>query len=503
MKRVLIAIIMCIPILLNAQSRLKRYTGKGLREDLSIIKKADALAYKKACKDSIYSYDVFVSYLKDKNLEVDEVTEDFNLKDIFKRVVIKHKKIKDEDKAAWKQEFYNYEFEKNLLLLKQNRIKEDSLRRNDWSESDTYIALKLFSTYQIPQQSDNILSILDNYEISVDDIFSTYNYFRQYDKPRKIAERYAPSLLFANPQEIKIKDADFDCIQKFLKRHLKDLSTAAVYKQILSETNYINGRNYSGIDPNLVGSKKIMALFELDKNNNQIQELENLIKYWNDVSKNRTWEKYVLSSSMKFEKTCSNLNDALFYRKNHPLTDGVLRFSNYDEKNKKENTRFVVKEIPYKVIGDSLIVDGTCMLNVIEEQYPHADGDWYKKYTMNVKVYIVVKNGVAISRKFTGTHKVWGPDKRVFDKTKGGLIQKTASTLAAKPAVVKTNDMSKVDNTEIILSSNRIEELLRLSNIDNVSLDYLCKQYIKYPNESKYLEGIKMPIKNIDFSKLK
>ena len=59
------------------------------------------------------------SYLDYKRISIDEVSEKSQLKEIFKRVVTKGKKFKDEDRNTWKQEFYYYEFDKIMDLLKK------------------------------------------------------------------------------------------------------------------------------------------------------------------------------------------------------------------------------------------------------------------------------------------------------------------------------------------------------------------------------------------------
>lgn len=495
----LLILVATIPVSSYAQYWMKRYHGTGDRNNMFLIDKADALAYKRACNDSIYTYDVMLSYLQSKNISVDEVTEDYNLRDIFKRVVSKRKKFKDDDKRAWKQEFYNYEYDKILSALIKERSAEDSIKRNKWFLSDTYLALKYFSQYAIPDVNDNNILMLCKYKIDVSDIYYTYRQFERCDS-KNVIKHYRE--YFDDKEHYNYTESDFNCIYNYLKSNLKDTTTIMVYRKILNEMNYLDGRNFSGINPSLYGMQKVRALFELDKDNDNVKELEMLVKHWLYANKNQLWEKYNLTKSDMFKKTCSKINDALEYRKTHPLTDGVIRFNNYTEENKKKNTSFLIKEIPYKVSGDCLVVDGDCFLNIIEDQYRNATGDFYKKFTLNAKVLVKVKNGVAISKKITGFHKVWEPDKKVWDKTKGGILQKTARTLEAKPVVARTNDLSKMDDTEILLSTGRIEELMRVSTIEEGSVEELVKLFLKNPTDNRYIEKIYFPIKKIETRKL-
>ena len=80
-----------------------------------------------------------------------------------------------------------------------------------------------------------------------------------------------------------------------------------------------------------------------------------------------------MANNKEFNAACVDLNNALEYRKTHPLEGGVIR-----ETIKISDTNHVIKEIPYKVLGDELVADGTCILNFVDEQYKNANGDWYK-----------------------------------------------------------------------------------------------------------------------------
>ena len=93
-KYLLFILVATMPYSSYAQYEMKRFKGTGNRNNMHLVNKADALAYKRACNDSIYTYDVLLSYLQSKNISVDEVTEDHNLREIFKRVVSKRKKFK-------------------------------------------------------------------------------------------------------------------------------------------------------------------------------------------------------------------------------------------------------------------------------------------------------------------------------------------------------------------------------------------------------------------------
>ena len=496
-KIYLLALFALFPLVTFAQYSFIRHKWQHNGPLMSgLIRQADRIAYDRACNDSIYSRDVLQSYLDYKKISADEVTEKSQLREIFKRVITKGKKFKEEDRNTWKQEFYYFEYDKIIAQLKEKATMEDSLQRHDWSGSDLYLGLKIYCLHGIPETTNSNLKLLEKYNVDIEDVYNHYYRYYPSEKPTSLLEKL-PAIRVRNREDIE--KIDFQPLHNYLRNNVKDSIIKNLYGQVLKEIGYLKKRDIPGIEPGWNDSKKINVLFEKDKNNDNVKELETLYRQWKNMTSNHLWEKYVLSHDREFDAACTALNNALEYRKSNPLEGGVIR-----EKVNLSETKHVSKEIPYKVVGDELVVDGTCILNFIEDQYKNANGDWYKKYTMNIVVKIIVENGVAISKTFSGIHKVWSPDKRVWDRTKGGFLEKTANTLDAKPVVVKTNDMSKTDNPDIILSQDYINEFLRFSYERDVSIPQLCKEYFKNPSKSKYyLDILKMPLRPIDTSKIK
>lgn len=496
-KFCLLFFIVFSPLVTNAQYDFIRHKWQLQGPLMSVlIQQADKIAYQRACNDSIYTREVMLSYLDYKKIKIDEVTEKYNLKDIFIRVVAKGKKFKDEDRPKWKQEFYFYEFDKIMDYLKENVAKEDSLLRSDWSKSDLYLGLKMYCLHGIPEITNNNYKLLEKYNVDIDDIYRHYIGYYPYEKPTSILKKLP---VIEIQKKSDIENINFQLLHNYLKVNIKDSIIMNLYGQVLKETGYLNKRDIPEIEPSWNDLKKIKVLYEKDKNSDNVKELESLYTQWNRMVSDYMWEKYALSINKNFNDACSALNNALEYRKLHPLQSGVIK-----ETVNVSETKHVTKEIPYKVVGDELVVDGTCILNFVDNQYKNANGDWYKKYTMNVKVIIKVENGIAISKSFSGIHKVWSPNKKVWDRTNGGFLEKTANTLDAKPVVVKTNDMSKVENPSIILSQDYINEYLRFSYVRDVSIKNLCKEYLKNPTQSQYyLDVLKMPLRPIDTSKIR
>jgi len=470
-------------------------------------------AFKKACREHIiYSYDFLMDYLTYKNIRVDEVPEKEGLREIFERVVIKKKKFRKKDKPIWKQEYYNYEYSKNLsrLRIKLNEERKiDSIKRNNWDESNLYLALKMYKSYH-PHMEDKSFVNLDKYSVNIEEVYDQYCkevWPNSHFSPKALRQKYKVNDI----EDINLPDSDFLFLEKYIDRYINNirgiLDTKNMYKNILEETGYY--RFYFSRPSTIKKTAKnpIDALFEIDKNNDKVKELEMLINYYMDESNKKQLKKYFLSKNDKFKEICVKLDEALEYRKNHPLTDGIYKYNSKDDvRNKNAVNEYHYVEIPYKVQGDSLVPHGTCILHIFEGQYPNADGDWYRQYTLDAKVYIQVENGVAKSKKITGFHKVWSPDKRVWDRTKGSFLQKASATLHAKPAVVRVNNLSKLENyqIEIMLSSSSIERYMDIPfSSNNVNLDDLCRRYIMDPEYKTFcLELIKKPLKKIDMSKL-
>ena len=497
MKRnVLLLIAMIFPLFVNGQ--IDRVDYRRYANATSYIKrlyyKAEETAYNMAMKEDIFTYDALKNYLDDKNETVDDYKRtEFGR--MFKQVVSKGKDFPKENRFRWRQFYYNYLFNKTYDELDKKTRINDSIARNRWFDSDIYLGLKLYCMQDVPPMDKECSEMIEKYGV---DKLKAYNHFVKEAQPINPTDFVRASIGKKDPTDedlASIKGLDVIGLQSFLNKaliHTRDLEF--LYRLVLKEMGY--NTSHDAMIPDYIDNylqNKFDFVFSQEKNKPKLKELDSLFHKWKEIVKSRIWDYYQLSESRGFKKACANIKEALEYRKNHPLADGVYNVGN--------------EQVPCKVFDDKLVVDGICILTEVDDQYPHATGDWYKKRTSNLKMVVKVENGVAVSKKFSGTQKVWMPDENVFKRTQGSFIQKTAKTLAAKPVVVKTINVADVAHYfDFKIIQDRILDRLVFYRDPDASLSHLCKCYLEgdseYGNDDWYLERIKLPIQSVDISKV-
>lgn len=495
-----LVVIILLPLIANAQISRKNsgaYNNRSSYEK-DIMDRADKAAFKKASSEDIFSYDVLKYYLDDKKLSVEDLKKtDSELGKLFKQVVSKQKDFPYEYKNMWRREYYDYLFYKTYDELdKKNRL-NDSIDRNRWFDSDIYMGLKLYCMQIVPPLDKDCSELIEQFDV---DINKAYNHFANYSRPVKpieIIQRAGLLKTDCTDEDLaNIKDIDIIGLHCFLKEKLSEKTNLKeVYLAVLGEMGYGTiKRLIPDYDDNIAVSKrpsKSDFVFSQEKNKPRVKELDSLYNQWKEIVKSREWDYYQLSKRITFKDKCSKIKEALEFRENNPLKDGVYKIGDVN--------------VPCIVVDDKLVVDGICTLTLVDNQYPNATGDWYKKRTSDLKMVVKVVKGVAVSKTFSGTQKVWMPDENVYKRTKGGTLEKTAKTLAAKPVVVKTINMADVAHfLDFKLVQDRMLDRLVFSQDPDVSLSHLCKCYLEGAsekgNEDWYLERIKLPIQSVDIS---
>ena len=468
--------------------------------DKELFNRVEKEAFASVSRNNIYTYEVLQAYLDNRKMNVDDFKkENSELGKLFKQVVLKKKEFPNEFKRRWKQEYYNYLFEKAYNELDKNNRLNDSIARNNWSDSEIYLGLRLYCLQTIPPIDKEILEMIEKYDV---DKKKAYNHFVLYSdavKPSTIIEN--ASVIKSNPSDeelASLKNINIHGLRNFLKQKMSDInSLRELYFAILKENDYNVSRrlipDYDDYSDIRSRPSKYDFIWEQEKTNPKVVELDRLYSQWKEIEKERGWDYYYLSKNTRFNKACADINEAIDYRKNNPLTGGVYKTETI--------------EVPYKVVDDKLVVDGLCTIIFVNDQNPNATGDRYKKRTSNLKMVVKVDNGIAVNKVFTGTQKTWMPDENVYKRTKGGFLEKTAATLAAKPVVVKTINVADVaEHVEYkIVQDNMLDELV-FSKDPDVSLQHLCKSYLEGASEKGqedwYLKKIKMPLQPVDVSKV-
>ena len=383
-----------------------------------------------------------------------------------------------------------------LCVFSLSSYSQDKKTRLDWSKSTKYLSLKKFCNLDLSIQDSLFFKVLDDFKVDFNNIYGAYLNDEGYRTFGGVGSLYENKLVQPGEEKKDYTLHDLHEMYRVLKFSLRSETTEKLYGRILLETDPLY-KSPRGGGPNTYVTSR---LYQEDKDECIVRELDSLFIRWNEIKDNYLWEKYLLSRNKKFLDVASTLNRALEKRKNRKLENGVFK-----SKYVTSETKYHTVEVPYKVVGNELVPDGICIYNIVDKQYPNANGGSYKKATMDIKIYIKVVDGVAVSKKFSGIHQLWTPNKRVYDKTKGGFLTKTANTLDAKPVVAKTNDMAKIENPDIILSQSYIDEIMRLSCIDDASLPDYCSRCLRSPADlNSYIKIIEaLPIRPIDTSKIR
>ncbi len=372
---------------------------------------------------------------------------------------------------------------------------QDKKTRLDWSKSNKFLSLRKFCNLDLSIRDSSCFKVLEDFNIDIKDIYAAYLNDEGFRTFGGFTGLYVRHLVQPGEENKEYTLHELHEMYRVLKYIMRSKTTEELYGSILREIDPTYRSPGGGTD-----TYNTSRLYKEDKDEDIVKELDMLFRKWNEIEDNYLWEKYLLSMNKKLIDVASALNKALEKRKNRKLEDGVFK-----TKHVTSDTRYYTVEVPYKVVGNELVPNGTCIYNIVNKQYPNANGGSYKKETMNIKVYIKVVDGIAISKRFSGIHQLWSPNKRVFDKTRGGFLSKTANTLDAKPVVVKTNDMAKVKNPDYILAQIYIDEVMRLSCIDDASLPDYCLRCLRNPSElNGYINIIEaLPIRPIDTSNIR
>lgn len=269
-----------------------------------------------------------------------------------------------------------------------------------------------------------------------------------------------------------------------------------LYRKILEEINYWPDMSDVSKDDIMtrhrwILNEKRLEQYEKDKEEVHLKELENLFSKWQEITSAQLWEKQLLCENSEVLQSVENLKEALQYKKNTPLSSGVLE--------KKGN------QIPYKVIDGKLVVDGICTLVYKDEQYSNATGEWFKKYTTSLKVIVKVENGKAISQTISGTQQWWDENKAIFKSTKGSPLAKAAAMAKAKPVVIRNHNVTKIEDlgfgAELGIMHRQLSSVLGHASVETNSVTDLYREYLLSPSPEK-LNRIKMPFISVDISAL-
>lgn len=405
--------------------------------------------------------------------------------------------------------------ENERLLRNYSDYRERNENRFDWSKSKVFFYLKEYCTHDFSVSHPDVVEFINTCGLEagqvagrgMDGIYLNDRFQKLPDLPNNEPN---PSNEIEGPDKYQVLKK-FNIIHLGLKNILQKevqldedteetafetISIKELYKIILEEINY--WPDMSDVSKNDIMTRhrwilndKRLEQYEKDKEEAQVKELENLFSKWQEITSTQLWEKQLLCENNEVLQSVEELKEALRQMEKNPLSSGVL------EKNGNR--------IPYKVIDNKMVVDGICTLVYKDEQATNATGEWFKKYTTNLKLIVKVENGRAISQTISGTQKWWDENKTVFKNTKGSPLTKAAAMAKAKPVVIRSHNVTKIEDlgfgAELGIMHRQLSTVLGHASEEANSLTDLYKEYLLNPSIES-LNRIKKPFMPVDISAL-
>lgn len=405
--------------------------------------------------------------------------------------------------------------ENERLLRNYSDYRERNENRFDWSKSKVFFYLKEYCTHDFSVSHPDVVEFINTCGLEagqvagrgMDGIYLNDRFQKIPDLPNNEPN---PSNEIEGPEKYQVLKK-FNIIHLGLKNILQKevqldedteetafetISIKDLYKIILEEINY--WPDMSDVSKNDIMTRhrwilndKRLEQYEKDKEEAQVKELENLFSKWQEITSTQLWEKQLLCENNEVLQSVEELKEALRQMEKKPLSSGVL------EKNGNR--------IPYKVIDNKMVVDGICTLVYKDEQATNATGEWFKKYTTNLKLIVKVENGRAISQTISGTQKWWDENKTVFKNTKGSPLTKAAAMAKAKPVVIRSHNVTKIEDlgfgAELGILHRQLSTVLGHASEEANSLTDLYKEYLLNPSIES-LNRIKKPFMPVDISAL-
>ena len=402
------------------------------------------------------------------------------------------------------------------ILNNYSAYKQRTVNRFDWSKSRIFYYLKEYCYHDFvidTELLDFIYSCGLNAEQIVEKRMGKDGFYASYYKFNKLPDLPENEANHTNENEeiermsrlktfheihlglknVLQEDDDSDDAEEY---SVRIITIEQLYAKILEEINYWPDMSDVPKDDiytrrGIILSHKRLEQYDKDKEEKQVKELEWLFSKWKEITSAQLWEKQLLCESSIVSQNVNEIKEALRKKESIPLSSGFL-----EEKGNR---------IPYKAIDGKLVVDGICTLVYKDEQWPNATGEWYKKYTTNLKLIVKVENGKAVSQTISGIQKWWDENIAVFKNTKGSLLTKAAAMAKAKPVVVRTHNVTKIEDLgfgdELGIMHRSLHYILGHAKTEANSLNDLFKAYLLNPSP-ELLNQIKMPFMSVDVSAL-
>lgn len=427
-----------------------------------------------------------------------------SLSKFAKKIIIKGKLADEKDKEIWRpcytyylSSIYLKEAEQIALeRKKQEEYEKDSIKRNNWHESDLWNALQEVCALDLSlkDSAKYYAEFIISNGLDIEELWTTD--FLDNEECRSIYYKY---FSFENWTGVKVS------ILRDILRNTLYLN----YLQILDETGYRRrdwGYNGKYSQKAIQDSIECYPLFLKDIES--VSRLKTLRDKFITIDTTHQWQLWMMCNSPKFRERVDTWvrNTKMDY----PAT-GVIRDTISTWRDSREYT---VINIPYILVDGNLVANGICTLKKHLAQRSDANGELFEGFTFDITMTVSVENGKAKSKSTKGQISQWEENKAA-GKGKKSYFEQQKAIRAAKPIVKKKVDITKEEDIYNNFPGICSYGPLCVDDINN-TLKYagnvpdrwepqdrksILKEYLKHGHE-KYLKKAKRPFNPIEFSDL-
>ena len=431
-----------------------------------------------------------------------------SLSKFAKKIIIKGKLADEKDKEIWRpcytyylSSIYLKEAEQIAIeRKKQEEYEMDSVKRNDWHESDLWNALQEVCALDLSlkDSAKYYAEFVISNGLDIEELWTTD--FLDNEECRSIYYKYFSS-------EYKSKDFGGTGVSN-LRGTILRKTLYLNYRQIIRETGYRENSDFwdKYSQTAIQDSLKNYPLFLKDIES--VCRLKALKDKFITIDTTHQWQLWMMCNSSKFRE---RVDDWVRNTKIDYPTIGVIRDTVSTWRDSREYT---IINIPYILVDGNLVANGVCTLKKHLAQRSDANGELFEGFTFDITMTVNVENGKAKSKSTKGQISQWEENKAA-GKGKKSFFEQQKAIRAAKPIVKRKVDIAKEEDIYNNFPGICSYGPLCVDDINNM-LKYagnvpdrwepqdrksILKEYLKHGHE-KYLKKAKRPFNPIEFSDL-
>lgn len=457
-----------------------------------------------------YKPEAFMSLARSVFSSDDAERKAKSLSKFANKVITKGKPASDKDKELWKpcyayylSSIYLKEAEQIAIeRKKREEYEKDSIRRNNWNESNLWNALQEVCAIDFSLKDDAKYYadfVLSN-GLDLEELWTTD--FLDNEECKNIYYKYFNS-------DYKSKSNGGTGVSN-LRREIINRTLYLNYREILWGTGYASNRDYDYYRSWSERAKDDSLMYHplFLKDVEGVNKLKTLKDKFIALDTTHQWQLWMMCNSPKFRERVDAWvsNSQIDYPANGIIRDTISTW--------REKREYVILNIPYTLVNGNLVANGICTLQKHFAQRNDANGELFEGFTFDITMTVDVENGKAKLSSTKGQISQWEENKAAGNGKKSFFEQQKAIR-AAKPIIKKKVNIAKEEDIYNNFPGICSYGPLCVDDLKNL-LKYagntpgkwepqdrkgLLTEYLKHGNET-YLKKATRPFNPIDFSDL-